>query len=63
MDVIESPSGTPLTLLGDRAKIKTLVASTVQNAIQHTKEGGILVEWGELADAVSRFMERPRLQS
>lgn len=51
LDVIESPSGTPLTLLGDRAKIKQLIASTVQNAIQHTKKGGILVEWGELADA------------
>ena len=58
--MIESPSGTPLTLLGDRAKIKTLVASTVQNAIQHTKTGGILVEWGELADAVSTSARQPR---
>lgn len=53
MEVMENPSGTPTTLLGDRAKIKTIITNVLGNAVQHTETGGIMVEWGELADAVS----------
>jgi hypothetical protein len=38
-------------LLGDRAKIRQALGNCVSNAIKHTRQGGILVEWGELADA------------
>ncbi|KAM0791116.1 hypothetical protein ACM66B_004403 [Microbotryomycetes sp. NB124-2] len=51
LEVLENPTGTPRTVLGDRGKIKTIITSVVNNAVKHTKEGGILVEWGELADA------------
>ncbi|KAK4052641.1 hypothetical protein OIO90_004269 [Microbotryomycetes sp. JL221] len=51
LEVVENPTGTPRTLLGDRGKIKTIITSVINNAVKHTKEGGILVEWGELADA------------
>jgi signal transduction histidine kinase len=54
LEVIENPSGTPSTLLGDRAKIKTIITNVVGNAVEHTKKGSILVEWGELPDQVSR---------
>lgn len=54
LEVIENPSGTPPTLLGDRAKIKSIITNVVGNAVEHTRTGGILVEWGELADVVSR---------
>ncbi|KAK4046108.1 hypothetical protein OIV83_006334 [Microbotryomycetes sp. JL201] len=50
LEVVENPTGTPRTVLGDRGKIKTIITSVVNNAVKHTKEGGILVEWGELAD-------------
>ncbi|ORY73094.1 hypothetical protein BCR35DRAFT_281817 [Leucosporidium creatinivorum] len=50
LEVIENPSGTPSTLLGDRAKIKAIIANVVGNAVEYTKAGGIVVEWGEIAD-------------
>ncbi|GAA5912180.1 uncharacterized protein JCM6883_000588 [Sporobolomyces salmoneus] len=50
LDVVENPSGTPTTVLGDRAKVRQIVTNVVGNALKHTKEGGILVEWGELVD-------------
>ncbi|GAA5932099.1 uncharacterized protein JCM15063_001119 [Sporobolomyces koalae] len=50
LDIVENPSGTPLTVLGDRAKVRQIVTNVVGNALKHTKEGGILVEWGELVD-------------
>lgn len=51
LEVIESPSGTPPTVLGDRGKIRQIITNVVANAVKHTSQGGILVEWGELADA------------
>ncbi|GAA5993889.1 hypothetical protein JCM5350_001586 [Sporobolomyces pararoseus] len=50
LDVVESPTGTPTTVLGDRAKVRQIVTNVVGNALKHTDEGGILVEWGELVD-------------
>lgn len=68
---MENPSGTPSTLLGDRAKVRQIVTNVVGNArefrlfsdissivcspsilaVKHTKEGGILIEWGEQVDS------------
>ncbi|GAA6061898.1 hypothetical protein JCM10212_004716 [Sporobolomyces blumeae] len=50
LDVVENPTGTPTTVLGDRAKVRQIVTNVVGNALKHTKEGGILIEWGELVD-------------
>ncbi|KPV74094.1 uncharacterized protein RHOBADRAFT_28493 [Rhodotorula graminis WP1] len=50
LELVETPTGTPPTLIGDRAKIRQIVANVVGNALKHTQEGGILVEWGEMAD-------------
>lgn len=47
LDIVESPLGTPPVVLGDRAKIRVMMLKLVENALKHTKEGGILVEWGE----------------
>ncbi|KAK4046722.1 hypothetical protein OIO90_006453 [Microbotryomycetes sp. JL221] len=47
LEVIESPTGTPPVVLGDRAKIRIIVLRIVENALKHTEQGGILVEWGE----------------
>ncbi|ORY55950.1 hypothetical protein BCR35DRAFT_355672 [Leucosporidium creatinivorum] len=47
LDIVETPLGTPRVLLGDRAKIRVMVLKLVENALKHTKEGGILIEWGE----------------
>ncbi|BGP26717.1 hypothetical protein JCM10295v2_005674 [Rhodotorula toruloides] len=51
LEIVETPTGTPSTLLGDRAKIRQIVTNVVGNALKHTKEGGILVEWGEVLSA------------
>lgn len=48
LEIVENPTGTPSTVLGDRAKIRQIVTNTVGNALKHTNEGGILVEWGEV---------------
>lgn len=50
LELVETPTGTPPTLLGDRAKIRQIVGNVVGNALKHTQTGGILVEWGELVD-------------
>lgn len=50
LDVVENPSGTPPTVLGDRAKIRQIVTNVVANALKHTDEGGIHIEWGEAID-------------
>lgn len=50
LDVVETPTGTPPTVLGDRAKIRQIVTNVVANALKHTDEGGILIEWGEMID-------------
>ncbi|GAA5877871.1 hypothetical protein JCM1840_002929 [Sporobolomyces johnsonii] len=51
LDIVENPSGTPPIVLGDRGKIRQIVSNVAGNALKHTKEGGILIEWGELVDA------------
>ncbi|GAA5917845.1 hypothetical protein JCM5296_005723 [Sporobolomyces johnsonii] len=51
LDIVENPSGTPPIVLGDRGKIRQIVSNVAANALKHTKEGGILIEWGELVDA------------
>jgi CheY-like chemotaxis protein len=48
-EVIENPSGTPQTLLGDRGKIRQIVANVTANAVKHTKQGRVTVEWGEMS--------------
>lgn len=48
-EVVENPSGTPQTLLGDRAKLRQIVANVAANAVKHTHEGKVTVEWGELS--------------
>lgn len=50
MEVIESPQGTPTTIIGDPAKIQRIIGCVLSNAVAHTNEGGILIEWGELVD-------------
>jgi hypothetical protein len=50
LEVVESPSGTPSPLLGDRAKIRQIVSALAGNAVKHTQSGGVLVEWGEAVD-------------
>lgn len=61
---MESPTGTPRVLLGDRAKgelrkaqrgateltsltVRVTILKIVENALKHTQQGGILIEWGE----------------
>lgn len=48
-EVIENPSGTPQTLLGDRGKIRQIIANVTANAVKHTKEGKVTLEWGEMS--------------
>ncbi|GAA5911258.1 hypothetical protein JCM6882_004078 [Rhodosporidiobolus microsporus] len=51
LDIVEQPTGTPPTVIGDRAKIRQIVTNVVANALKHTQEGGtIMVEWGEIVD-------------
>ncbi|GAA5980690.1 hypothetical protein JCM11641_000177 [Rhodosporidiobolus odoratus] len=50
LELVENPTGTPPTVIGDRAKIRQILVSVVANSLKHTKEGGILVEWGEIVD-------------
>lgn len=50
LDIVESPTGTPSIVIGDRARIKQIVTNVVANAVKHTSKGTIVVEWGELAD-------------
>lgn len=52
LDIVESPTGTPSVLLGDRAKIRITIIKLVENALKHTNHGGILVEWGETSVGV-----------
>ncbi|GAA6057033.1 hypothetical protein JCM3770_005219 [Rhodotorula araucariae] len=51
LELVETPTGTPPTVLGDRAKIRQIITNVVANALKHTNEGGILVEWGEMVDS------------
>ncbi|BGP50676.1 hypothetical protein JCM10450v2_006601 [Rhodotorula kratochvilovae] len=51
LELVETPTGTPPTVLGDRAKIRQIITNVVANALKHTDQGGILVEWGEMIDS------------
>lgn len=50
LEVTENPQGTPSIVLGDRGKVKNIIANVVANAVKHTDIGGISIEWGELVD-------------
>lgn len=50
IEVTENPQGTPLTVLGDRSKVKQIISNVLANAVKHTETGGIAIEWGELTD-------------
>lgn len=56
-EVIENPSGTPQTLLGDRGKIRQIVANVTANAVKHTHQGKVTVEWGELPKGTDDIAE------
>ncbi|KAK4046723.1 hypothetical protein OIO90_006454 [Microbotryomycetes sp. JL221] len=47
LDVIEDPLGTPKVLIGDRAKIRQIIATSVGNAVKYTDEGSITIKYGE----------------
>jgi hypothetical protein len=47
-EIFENPSGTPQILLGDRGKIRQIIANVTANAVKHTEEGKVTIEWGEL---------------
>jgi signal transduction histidine kinase len=52
IDIVESPQGTPIILLGDHGKVGRMLSEICSNALQHTVGGGgILIEWGELIDS------------
>ncbi|GAA6008926.1 uncharacterized protein JCM10292_006565 [Rhodotorula paludigena] len=50
LEIVETPTGTPPTVLGDRGKIRQIITNVVANALKHTEEGGVLIEWGEVVD-------------
>ncbi|KAK4047468.1 hypothetical protein OIV83_005380 [Microbotryomycetes sp. JL201] len=60
LEVIESPTGTPPVVLGDRAKIRIIVLRVVENALKHTHSGGILVEWGETSIGADQSESREK---
>ena len=49
-EVIETPTGTPITVLGDRAKVRLVIAALTANAVKYTEKGRVTIEWGELQD-------------
>lgn len=52
IDIVESPQGTPVILLGDPSKVGRMLSEICSNSLQHTQAGGgILIEWGELIDS------------
>ncbi|KAK4704613.1 hypothetical protein P7C70_g1590, partial [Phenoliferia sp. Uapishka_3] len=51
LEVVESPSGTPPIVMGDRGKIRQIITNIVGNAVKHTTAGGVMIEWGELVDS------------
>ena len=56
LDVVESPSGTPPIVVGDRGKIRQIINNVVGNAVKHTKTGGVMIEClhqlGDLYDSL-----------
>lgn len=37
-------------MIGDRVKVKHIVANIIANAVKHSQGGGVMVEWGEIVD-------------
>ncbi|SCV68109.1 BQ2448_230 [Microbotryum intermedium] len=50
MEVLENPQGTPTLLIGDRAKIRQILSTTVSNAVKYTESGSVTIEYGEMVD-------------
>ncbi|KDE03546.1 hypothetical protein MVLG_05974 [Microbotryum lychnidis-dioicae p1A1 Lamole] len=50
MEVLENPQGTPTLLIGDRAKIRQILSTTVANAVKYTESGSVTIEYGEMVD-------------
>ncbi|SCZ89798.1 BZ3500_MvSof-1268-A1-R1_Chr1-3g01584 [Microbotryum saponariae] len=50
MEVFENPQGTPTLLIGDRAKIRQILSTTVANAVKYTESGSVTIEYGEMVD-------------
>ncbi|KAK4047467.1 hypothetical protein OIV83_005379 [Microbotryomycetes sp. JL201] len=47
LDVIEEPPGTPSVLIGDRSKIRQIIATSVGNAVKYTDKGSVVIKYGE----------------
>ncbi|EGG00131.1 uncharacterized protein MELLADRAFT_39867 [Melampsora larici-populina 98AG31] len=47
--VIESPNCAPVTVAGDRARLRQVVSNLVGNAVKHTTHGTVQVYWGDEA--------------
>lgn len=62
-EIVENPLGTPQTLLGDRGKIRQIVANVTANAVKHTHEGSVNVEWGELPKMVDDSQQESSLDT
>ncbi|KAM0790365.1 hypothetical protein ACM66B_003248 [Microbotryomycetes sp. NB124-2] len=47
LEVVEEPPGTPSVLIGDRSKIRQIIATSVGNAVKYTDKGSVVVKYGE----------------